>query len=296
MDMNKLGWIGVGIMGSRMSRHLLGEDTELYVCDTAPENVDAMVKLGAKAVSSPAELAEKADIIFAMIPNGQVLKGIIAGENGLLQTIKAGQILVDMSTIDPQSSAEAAAMLEEKGVYLMRSPVSGSTTFAEQATLKIMTSGDRDAFERIRPFLEKIGDQVTYVGAKEEARYIKIAINMMNGNTSQMIAESMLLCEAAGLDMDMAVDLLASSAAASPMIRVKADMLKSRDYTARGTIGITFKDMNIALQIAHDKQIALPMTALSKQMYSAMMGRGQGNLDYYSLLMLNEEMNGIEPR
>ena len=119
---------------------------------------------------------------------------------------------------------------------------------------------------------------------------------MMNGNTSQMIAESMLLCEAAGLDMDMAVDLLASSAAASPMIRVKADMLKSRDYTARGTIGITFKDMNIALQIAHDKQIALPMTALSKQMYSAMMGRGQGDLDYYSLLMLNEEMNGIEPR
>lgn len=291
--MNRIGWIGVGIMGSRMSKHLLADDTILYVYDTNPENVKAMVQAGAQAVNGLDEMSTKADIMFSMIPDGRILKSIAAT---LCAGDITGKILVDMSTVDPKSSGEAAAMLEEKGAYLMRSPVSGSTTFAEEATLKIMASGNPDAFQKVRPFLEKMGDQVTYMGDGDQARYIKIAINMMNGNTSQMIAESMLLCEAAGLDMDMAVDLLASSAAASPMIRVKADMLKNRDYTARGTIGITYKDMGIAMDIAHDKQIALPMTALSKQMYSAMMGRGQGELDYYSLLLLNEEMNGVEPQ
>ena len=292
--MNKIGWIGVGIMGSRMAPHLLCEDTKLYVYDTVPENCGPLVKAGAEAVGSLREIAEKADILFSMIPDGKILKAIVGGENGILSANKPGLVLVDMSTVDPGNSEEAAAMMEEKGCFLMRSPVSGSTTFAEEATLKIMVSGDKAVFERVRPFLEKIGDKVTWLGEKDEARYIKIAINMMNGITSQMVSEAMILCEAAGLDMDVAVDLIADSAAACPMIRVKKDMLKSRDYTPRGTIAIHDKDLGIAMQIAAEKKLSLPLTGIARGFYGAMVGSGRGNLDYYSLLLFNEELNGIK--
>ena len=291
--MNKLGWIGVGKMGQRMSRHLLGDDTKLYVFDTIAANADVLVKEGAEAVSSPSELAANADIMFSMIPNGTILLDIISGENGLLERIRPGQVLVDMSTVDPSSSEQAAKLLAEKGAILMRSPVSGSTLFAEKGTLKIMVSGDKETFNRIRPFLAKIGDKQTYLGDGEQARYIKLAINMMIGNMSQMVAESLVFCQAGGLDWETSIDLIADSAAASPMVKAKADILKKRDFTPASTNRFMEKDMHMAMDLAHKKGLALPCTSLCDQMYNGMIGSGRGELDYYSLLLLNEELNGI---
>lgn len=291
--MNKLGWIGVGKMGQRMSRHLLCDENKLYVFDTFQANADVLVKEGAEAAASPAELATKADIMFSMIPNGKILLDIIAGENGLLKTIQPGQVLVDMSTVDPKSSAEAAKLLEEKGAIMMRAPVSGSTMFAESGTLKIMVSGDKATFDRVRPFLAKIGDRQTYLGDGEQARYIKLAINMMIGNMSQMVAESLVFCQAGGLDWETAIDLIADSAAASPMVKAKADALKRRDFSPTSTNRFMEKDMHMVVDIAHEKGLALPCTSLCDQMYNGMIGGGRGELDYYSLLLINEEMNGI---
>lgn len=291
--MNKLGWLGVGKMGQRMSRHLLSEDTKLYVFDTFPANAEILVKEGAEAVASPAEMATKADIMFSMIPNGAILLDIIAGEHGLLETIQPGQVLVDMSTVDPTSSEQAAKLLADKGAILMRSPVSGSTLFAENGTLKIMVSGDKDTFDRVRPFLAKIGDKQTYLGDGEQARYIKLAINMMIGNMSQMVAESLVFCQAGGLDWETSIDLIADSAAASPMVKAKVETLKKRDFTPASTNRFMEKDMHMVIELAHKKGLALPCTSLCDQMYNGMIGGGRGELDYYSLLLLNEELNGI---
>lgn len=291
--MNKLGWLGVGRMGQRMSRHLLCKENKLYVFDTFQANADLMVKEGAEAVSSPAEMATKADIMFSMIPNGQILLDIIAGKDGLLDTIQSGQILVDMSTVDPKSSEEAAKLLESKGAYLLRAPVSGSTMFAESATLKIMASGSKDAFDKAAPFLAKIGSRTTYLGDGDQARYIKLAINMMIGNMSQMVAESLVFCQAGGLDWDTAIELIADSAAASPMVKAKVDQLKARDFAPTSTNRLMEKDMHMVMEMAHDKGLSLPCTAMCVQMYNGMIGSGRGDYDYYSLLLLNEEMNGI---
>jgi 3-hydroxyisobutyrate dehydrogenase-like beta-hydroxyacid dehydrogenase len=292
--MNKIGWIGTGKMGQRMSKHLLCEGNELYVYDIVRDNAQPLVQAGAIFVQTPAEMASCADIIFTMIPSSAVLKEIVAGENGLLKNFRPGTIIVDMSTLDPKGSSEINEIIERNGGIFMRSPVTGSTEYAEKAELGILTSGDRDAYNKILPFLKLIGIRQHYLGKGEEARYIKIAINMMIGNIAQMLAESLVLGESAGLDWETMIELFADSAAASPIIKFKKEALKKRDFTPMGTVGIMDKDMQIALEIAHEKRIALPITAVSKQYLSAMIGTGRENLDYSAVLLLNEEMNGIK--
>lgn len=291
--MSKLGWIGTGKMGARMSKHLLNGENELFVYDVCKDNTKALVAAGAVAVDSPAEIAKHADVIFTMIPSSKVLMDIVAADNGVLKGFCPGKILVDMSTLDPAGSAAVGEVIEGAGGVYMRAPVTGSIEFAEKGTLGIMVSGDKATYEKLLPLFKLIGNRQNYLGGGEESRYLKIAINMMIGNIAQMLAESLVLGQSAGLDWDTMIDLFADSAAASPIIKFKADALKKRDFSPMGSMTIMEKDMEIALQIAHEKKLALPITAVSKQFISAMIGSGRADLDYSAVLLANEEMNNI---
>jgi 3-hydroxyisobutyrate dehydrogenase-like beta-hydroxyacid dehydrogenase len=292
--MRKIGWIGTGKMGQRMSKRLITEENEVFVCDILPENAAPVVEAGAKFVRTPAEMALCADVIFTMIPSSKELKEIVNGENGLLKNFRPGTIVVDMSTVDPKGSLEVNELIEKNGGIFLRSPVTGSIEYAEKGELGIMTSGDKDAYEKVLPLLKKIGNRHHYLGGGEESRYIKIAVNMMVGNIAQMLAESLVIGQSVGLDWETMIDIFADSAAASPIIKFKAEALKKRDFSPMGSVEFMDKDMGFALDIADDKKLSIPMTALTKQFYSSMVRTGRGDLDYASILLLNEEINGIK--
>ena len=290
--MVKIGWIGTGKMGQRMSKHLM-DGNEVYVYDVMPANAQPLVKLGAKLLGSPAQIAEHADVIFTMIPSSKVLLDIMVGENGILKSMKPGTIISDSSTIEPSGSIKVNKNIEEAGGIFLRSPVSGSTENADKAELALMCSGNKAAYEKVLPLFERMTNRQYYLGSGEEARYMKIAVNMMVGNIAQMLAESLVLGEKVGLDWNTMLDVFGDCSATSPIIKFKVDALKKRDFSPMGTVTILEKDMGIALEIADKNRIALPITAISKQFLNALVGSGRQDLDYSAVILLNEELNGI---
>lgn len=292
--MQKVGWIGTGNMGGRMARRLMDARYKFHICDKIKANTDPLTTDGAILERSAGELAEKVDFLFCMIPNGAVLKDVILGGDGAIKTIDPHTIVIDMSTIDPRSSSEVNEKLEEAKVRFLRATVTGSTAFAAEGKLGIMASGPKDAYEAALPLLRILGNRQTYLGAHEEARYIKIIINMMVGNTMQMLAESLVVGEKVGVDWNTMIDLIADSAAASPIIKFKVDALKARDFSAMATSTFMEKDMNIALDIAKESELALPMTAVSRQFYTAMRANGLSKVDYSGIVLVNEKLNGIQ--
>lgn len=291
--MQKIGWIGTGKMGGRMAKRLLERGYPLAVCDVVRENKAELLQLGAEDCPSPAVLAESADVLISIIPNQFVLEEIVCGENGILRTMRAGQIFADMSTVDPQTSSRVAKAVEEAGGVFLRAPVSGSTAYAASGDLKVMVSGRREAYDEMLPIFEILANRQFYLGKGEEARHAKIAVNMMLSCTMQMMAESLVYAQKTGLDWEAILDVIGESAAASPVVKFKLEAYKKRDFTPMSTIDTSVKDANLALQTAKDMGFCLPMTALANHLATAVQAKGMGHLDYSAVLLLAEEMNGI---
>lgn len=292
--MARIGWIGIGNMGSRMSRRLLEAGHELAVCDKIKENARELIGDGAVFVENPSGLCDKADYIFSMIPNAPILKEIMAGENGVLKSVRPGTILIDMSTIDPGSSAEVNKLIEPTGAKFLRATVTGSVAYAAEGTLGIMASGDRDVFDQTLPLLKILGNRQRYLGDQEQSRFMKICINMMLGTTMQMLAESLVMGEKAGIDWETMVECICDSAAAANIVKAKEQALKQRDFTAMATSVMMEKDMNIAMELAREYELALPVAAVSRQYYAAMRAHDMGQIDYSGLILLNEKICGIK--
>lgn len=293
-DVKKVGWIGVGMMGSRMSKRLMDAGYALYVCDVAQEKVDRMVAQGARAVSSPGELMKHVDVAFSMVPNGKILLDIISGENGILSGMAPGKVLIDTSTVEPRVSAQAAALLEGAGGQLLRSCVTGSVAYAEAGELGLMVSGSRAVYEACLPMLKIIGNRQTYLGEHEEGRYMKVVINMFMGSLLQGFSECVVFGEKVGLDWETMLDLIGDSAAAPPVVRYKVEALKKRDFTPMSFATTMRKDLAIAMDVAREKDICIPSTAIAHEYYSGMLAQGMGGLDLSGLIITNERMNGID--
>ncbi len=292
--MESVGFIGLGKMGSRMAKRILDNGYPLFVNDVIQDNAAPLIKQGAHYAANAEEMAKKTNVIFTSVPSGANLKEIVAGRQGLLNSASENTTLIDMSTIAPKDSAEIATLLSAKKVGYLRACVTGSTAFAEQGTLGIMVSGSKAIFEKELHLLKIIGNRQRYLGEEEQSRYMKISINMMIGTAMQMLAESLVLGEKAGIDWEMMIECIADSAAATAMIKAKEIPLKKRDWTAMSTVEMMEKDMNIALEIAADEGLALPVTAITRQFYSAMRSSGYGKVDYSGILLVNEKLNNME--
>jgi len=288
-----LGWIGLGKMGSPMSTHLLKAGYKLAVYDVVPSAMSALMRQGATAADSPADVAERADIIISMIPDDPALEAVAEGPRGILQSAKQGLIYIDMSTVSPAVSARVGKIAEEKGIRFLRATVSGSTESAISATLTIMVSGPEDAFVQVRPIFEKLGRKVFHVGPDDQARYLKLLVNMMVGITSAMTAEALIFGKRGGLDWHQMIDIINNSVIASPLIGFKTPLLKKRDFPAAFTAAQMTKDFDLALDTGRKMDIPMPLTALVRQLYGAMKASAKAELDYFGLLTQMEEMAGI---
>ena len=294
MNRKKIGWVGVGAMGSAMARRLANAGHSLIICGSGRRDLSGYaVGIGADLASSPKDIISEADVLFFMIPDGKVLLEIVQSNTGIAQADLTGKIIIDMSTVDADSSAKANAIIEQRGGKFLRAPVTGSTHYAEKGTLGIMVSGNKDIYERCLSYLQILGNRVTYLGPGEEARYIKIIINMMLGHILQSFSEALVLGETLGLDWEIMIDLISDSAAASPIIQYKSPAIKARDFTPTSTGYNMHKDMKLASALAQKFDLCLPLTAATQQMYNALISMGMQDKDSTSIILVNEYMSAL---
>ncbi|MGC7873888.1 NAD(P)-dependent oxidoreductase [Desulfosporosinus sp. SYSU MS00001] len=243
-------------------------------------------------VGSLKELAGRSSILFITVTDSAALEEVTMGENGLISGMNPGSIIIDMSTVSPESSMKVNEAIELAESKFLRAPVTGSTAFAASGTLGILSSGDRTSYDSVLKLFQKLGNKQFYLGTGEEAWYMKLVINMMLGTSMQMLAESLALGERVGLDWAQMIEIIAGSAVGSPLINYKVNGLTARNYDALN-IRLMEKDFHLALNVARNMDVALPISAMTRQLLASARSTGKGDYDISALVLLAEDMSGI---
>jgi 3-hydroxyisobutyrate dehydrogenase len=293
----KLGWVGVGKMGLPMAGHLLAAGHVIRAFDVAPAGVEALLAKGkgAARAASPADAATGAQVIFSSIPHDAALRTVALADDGVLAGAAPGAIFIDTSTVSPQVSAEVAAAAAKRGVQYLRVTVSGNNHMAAKAALTVMASGPRAAFDKTSSLLSCLGPNVFYVGEAEQARTLKLVINLMIAGTAGMLAEALALGTKGGLEWAQMLDIIAASAVGSPIVKAKSVELKNRDFTPTFTCVQMQKDIDLILGAGKQTGVAMPVTAVIGQMMQACIAMGDADDDYIATVKLIERLSGIAP-
>jgi 3-hydroxyisobutyrate dehydrogenase-like beta-hydroxyacid dehydrogenase len=288
-----VGWIGLGKMGAPMSRHIGAAGHQLHVYDISQEATTLAAAAGAEVAASPQAVAAAAPITFLSIPNDGVLRSLVLGENGLARTMAADSILVETSTVSPRVSAEVSVALAAAGIHYLRAPLSGSTATAEAGKLTVLASGEEAAYRIVEPLLETFSIRRFYLGTGEEARYLKLAINMLVGATSALLAEALTFGRKGNLSTEQMLEVICESAVASPLIAYKREMLTSRNFEPAFTVEQMIKDFDLVLDAASGEQVPVFLISLIRQQYEAARAQGSGMKDFFVLLEQYEAQAGL---
>jgi 3-hydroxyisobutyrate dehydrogenase len=281
---DRVGWIGTGRMGSALAERLLAEGVDLWVYNRTRAKAEPLAELGAKVVDSPAELAGR-DIVFTMVAGPQDVMEVAFGPEGVLaQRDARPSVLVDSTTIDTGTSRSLTEKAAEVGTAVLAAPVSGNPKVVRAGKLTTVVSGPRDSYERVSAYLECFGRKVTYVGAGDEARLVKICHNLMLGVVTQTMAEITLLAEAAGVSRGDFLDFLNDSVMGSVFTRYKTPAFVNLDYKPTFTWHLLRKDFELGLEAGRELDVPLPTAALVHQIVVDGIGRGYGDQDFAALL------------
>jgi len=271
-------------MGEPIARRLLAAGHEVTVFNRTRAKCDRVEAEGARVAASPTEIWSSADACITMVANDDALRGVALGEGGLISSSAGGRTLIDMSTVSVEISRELAARAAEAGVSYLRAPVTGNPSVVEAGNLGIMVSGSERVFRDFEPLLHDIGPSVFYLGPAEEARVMKLTLNLMVAGTTELLAEALVLGEASGLERAAMLEVMGGSAVGSPFVKYKTANLVADDYTTTFTVALMDKDLALALDIADAAGVPLPVTALVQQLYQACISSGLGELDLTALV------------
>lgn len=283
---NDIGWIGVGKMGNPMATRLIEAGHRLTICDPVAENRASLVARGAQVAASAGDLAQSCGLIFVTIPNDAVLADLIddaEDRSGFVGRVAAGTVLVEMSTVSPQLSERVARILARRGVAYLRAPISGSTALARAGKLTALTSGDKTAWEAASPLLDLLAVRKFYLGAGEEARYMKLVLNTLVGATSSILGEALVLGERGGLTPAQMMEVISESAVASPLIAYKQAMIAQMDFAPAFSVTQMIKDFTLITEAGRDKQVPMFVANMILQQYTAASNAGYSDLDFFSL-------------
>ncbi|MBI2090344.1 MAG: NAD(P)-dependent oxidoreductase [Deltaproteobacteria bacterium] len=292
--MAKLGFVGLGVMGSRMVKRLLDAGHEVTGYNRTRSKAEWLVKAGMKWADTPAAAARAGEITLSMVTNTEALKAVTEGPEGILAGLSAGKIYVDMSTVSPAASRQLAAQVATKGARMLDAPVSGSVSTLEEGKLSIMAGGERDAFERARPVLEAIGPKVTYVGGNGLAVTMKIATNLSLATQMLAFSEGVLLAEKSGIARETAVEVLLNSVMASPMIKYRGPFVLNMPGEAWFDVNMMQKDLLLALELGRQLDVPLPTTAVTNEMLTTARGMGLAKQDFAVLFEALARMSGVK--
>lgn len=289
----RVGWIGLGKMGTPMAANLLAAGFALRVYNRSPARAAALLEKGATLAPSVPLLAQECDVVISMVSDDPALQDVALNEGGLFAAAAPGLTFIDMSTVSPALSARVAEAARQRGIHYLRAPVSGSTATAAAGALTILASGPQDAYDRCAPLLRSLGRKLYYLGPAEQARYLKVAINMMVGVTAAMLGEALVLGERGGVDWQQMIEVINSSVVASPLLGYKTAMLTTRDFAPMFTAAQMAKDFDLALDAGRNANVPMPLAAVSRQFLGAMIASGRGEVDFFAYVTLLEELAGI---
>lgn len=292
--MAKIGWIGLGNMGSPMSQNLIKAGHEVMVWNRTKSKADDVIKAGGIWCETPKSIAEKSDFIFTMVSDGATLQAVCLGENGIIEGLSAGKIVIDMSTVSPEESKVVNDAIESKSCKFLRAPVTGSTVLAANATLGILASGDKAAYEKTLNLFEAMGKNQFYLGGDEEARVMKLSLNTMIGTSMQMMAEAVVLAEKAGLNTAQVCEVIAGSAVGSPLVGYKQAVITAGEYPAAFSVKLMIKDFDLAAAAAKQYGVEMPVTTLTRQYLQAAKDAGLEDKDFSVLTKVLEDKCGYK--
>jgi 3-hydroxyisobutyrate dehydrogenase-like beta-hydroxyacid dehydrogenase len=292
--MAHLGFIGLGVMGSRMVKRLLDAGHTVTGYNRTRSKAQWLRDLGMQWGETPAAVARAVDVVCSMVADTAALQAVTGGADGVLAGLRPGAIFVDMSTISPTVSRALAAQVATKGAQMLDAPVSGSVITLEEGRLSLMVAGDRGAYERVLPILQDIGPKVTYVGANGLAASMKIATNLSLAVQMLAFSEGVLLAEKSGIARDTAVEVLLNSVIASPMVKYRGPFVLGLPEEAWFDVNMMQKDLLLALEMGRELDVPLPTTAVTNEMLTAARGMGLAGKDFAVVFEVLARMAGLQ--
>jgi 2-hydroxy-3-oxopropionate reductase len=287
---NKIGFVGLGIMGKPMAKNLLKAGYELVVYDVTAAPVDEVVKAGAKAGSSPKDVAAQADLIITMLPNSPHVKEAVLGKGGVIEGARKGAILADMSSIAPLAAQEVAAELAKKGVEMLDAPVSGGEPKAIDGSLAIMVGGKAEIFEKVKPVLLKMGSSAVHCGAVGSGNVTKLANQIIVALNIAAMSEALVLAAKAGVDPGKVFNAIKGGLAGSTVLNAKAPMVLKGDYKPGFRIELLIKDLQNALDTAHAIGAPIPLTGTVMEIMQALRVDGKQTDDHGGVIQFYEKL------
>jgi 2-hydroxy-3-oxopropionate reductase len=292
--MERIGFIGLGIMGRPMAQNLLAAGCPLVVLDRVQEPVTELVAAGAKAGMSPQDVAEQTDVIITMLPDSPDVDEVVFGAHGVLAGLRPGALVIDMSTVLPSVARRVAAAARDKAADALDAPVSGGQVGATNATLTIMVGGSQGAFDRARPIFEKMGKNITLVGEAGAGQVTKAANQIIVGVTIAAVSEALLLAAKAGVDPSRVREALMGGFASSRILELHGNRMIERTFEPGFKTRLHRKDMQIILDTARELGLVLPMSAQVAELMNGLIGGGGGELDHSALVKVFEGLSSFE--
>jgi 3-hydroxyisobutyrate dehydrogenase-like beta-hydroxyacid dehydrogenase len=286
-----IGFIGLGHMGGNMAARFLAAGYTVYGQSRSGASTEQLAHDGLQRRDTPRELAEAAEIVFTSLPDDGVLEEVSAGPDGILAGLGAGKVWVDMSTVSPHVSRKLAERASERGATMLDAPVSGSVPQVQAGTLTIMVGGDRDTYTRVEPILRELGTP-THIGENGQGLVLKLAINISLAVQMLAFAEGLLLADRAGIDRELAVEVMTASPIGSPMLKARAALVLDLPETAWFDIGLMQKDLALALDAARQLHVASPSAAAADQLLTVARGLGYERRDLAAMFEVLGRLSG----
>jgi 2-hydroxy-3-oxopropionate reductase len=290
--MQKIGFIGLGIMGGPMAANLVKAGYEVTGFARSATSTDRLHEAGAKPASSVAEATRDADVVITMLPDSPDVEAVVLGPGGVLDTASEGLLLIDMSTVAPATSLAVAEAAKVQGVRVLDAPVSGGEAGATEGSLSIMVGGEAEDVTAARPVLEAMGRTIVHVGPTGSGQTVKAANQLLVAGIITLVSEALVLLEASGVDGERGLEVLAGGLAGNTVLDRKAATMLARDFTPGFRIELHHKDMGIAQTSARAAGVALPVTGQVAQLVAAAQAMGYGAQDHSALLQVIEQLSG----
>src|SRR5580704_4397615 len=292
--MVKVGFIGLGVMGSQMVNRLLSKGHSVTGYNRTRAKAEWLVAKGMQWADSPRAVASTSDFTLAMVTNSAAIAAISEGPEGMLAGLSAGKVFIDMSTVSPTVSRALAAKVREKGADMVDSPVSGSVITLQEGKLSVMVGGRKETFEKVKPLLLDIGPKVTHVGDNGLALVMKIGTNLSLAVQMLAFCEGVLLAEKSGIAREIAVDVLTHSVIASPMVQYRGPFVLKQPEEAWFNVNMMQKDMLLALELGRQLDVPMPTTAVTNEFLTAARGMGLVEKDFAVVFDVLAQMSGVK--
>jgi 3-hydroxyisobutyrate dehydrogenase len=291
--MANLGFVGLGVMGSRMAKRLIDAGHSVTGYNRTKSKAQWLLDAGMKWADSPRSAAESSEAVFSMIANNSALRAVTEGKEGILAGLSTGKIYIEMSTVSPAAIREIAKQVEATGAEMLDAPVSGSSITLEEGKLSFMVGGKREVFEKVLLYLQAIGPKATYVGGHGLAAAMKVATNLSLAVQMLAFSEGLLLAEKSGIARATAAEVLFNSVIASPMVKYRGPFVLKMPDEVLFDVNMMQKDLLLALEMGRQLDVPLPTTAVTNEFLTAARGMGLADKDFAILFEVLARMAGV---